>query len=664
MTPAGHRNNNSNLKEQNLPTMKKSYQLYLAILLWGLALSCTFAQVPDDINGRLYRLAKVWGVAKYFHPESCITDPNTIIEEAIDSVLASSTNQSFNSAVMQMLQKLGDVPTSVEPLVINSQLNKNAHFEWKEDPFFSAEVHDFLDDILDNFRPHPSCLVINNTHTDPDYAGYLSFAYDNLNAIPNFSYSKESHRLLALFYYWNVIQYYNANNALMDQPWDTTLYKFIPAMREAKNDTAFHLQFLRMVRHIDDSHGFTFSPLIRSLIGSHFPLVGLNYIEDQTVVTKIDENITALSLGDIITKINGSEIQFIRDSLRQYFAASNESTLQRDVHEVLLSIGRQDSVEIEYEDAHGTTRTTTLVKDADRNGFYQWLFTDTSTMWKITDCGYGYINMGKLTQPLTAIVIDNLAKTPAIIFDIRNYPNGTLWYLIPKLFSNPRTWALLPDPDLTYPGWYNWYDNRLDAGIFFNPKPYEGKVIILANEQTQSQAEYTVMGLQTHENALTIGSQTAGADGNISNIVLPGGLYTYWSSLGVFYPDTTDTQRVGIKIDSVVKPTIEDIRQGRDRVLMAALDCLTSTEDELSQEETIHVYPNPATDILKIVFDDTNQHSLHIKILNSIGQLVFSRDGNSKNQFEINVSDWANGVYFIDVRVDNVEKATLKFVKQ
>jgi hypothetical protein len=43
------------------------------------------------------------------------------------------------------------------------------------------------------------------------------------------------------------------------------------------------------------------------------------------------------------------------------------------------------------------------------------------------------------------------------------------------------------------------------------------------------------------------------------------------SGIGIFYPDKTPTQRVGIVPDVEVKPTIAGIRAGRDEVLEQAL---------------------------------------------------------------------------------------------
>jgi C-terminal processing protease CtpA/Prc len=71
--------------------------------------------------------------------------------------------------------------------------------------------------------------------------------------------------------------------------------------------------------------------------------------------------------------------------------------------------------------------------------------------------------------------------------------------------------------------------------------------------------------------AVVIGSTTAGADGNVSQIPLPGGYRTMISGLGVFYPDMRPTQRVGIVPDIVVSPTIEGVKAGKDELVDAAI---------------------------------------------------------------------------------------------
>ena len=79
------------------------------------------------------------------------------------------------------------------------------------------------------------------------------------------------------------------------------------------------------------------------------------------------------------------------------------------------------------------------------------------------------------------------------------------------------------------------------------------------------------MALRTAPDAIVVGSQTSGADGNVSQIDLPGGIRTFYSGLGVFYPDGTPTQRIGIVPDIVVTPTISGIQNAVDEVLQRAV---------------------------------------------------------------------------------------------
>jgi C-terminal processing protease CtpA/Prc len=86
------------------------------------------------------------------------------------------------------------------------------------------------------------------------------------------------------------------------------------------------------------------------------------------------------------------------------------------------------------------------------------------------------------------------------------------------------------------------------------------------------------MAFRAGDNVTVIGSTTAGADGNTSKIHLPGGLLTMISGIGVYYPDGTETQRIGIVPDVEVKPTIKGIKEGRDELLEKAIKIINNNE--------------------------------------------------------------------------------------
>jgi C-terminal processing protease CtpA/Prc len=79
-------------------------------------------------------------------------------------------------------------------------------------------------------------------------------------------------------------------------------------------------------------------------------------------------------------------------------------------------------------------------------------------------------------------------------------------------------------------------------------------------------------------NTIVVGSTTAGADGDVSTIPLPGQLTTLISGIGVFYPDHRPTQRIGIVPGVTVTPTIQGITAGRDELLEAAIHLIEDSK--------------------------------------------------------------------------------------
>jgi C-terminal processing protease CtpA/Prc len=181
----------------------------------------------------------------------------------------------------------------------------------------------------------------------------------------------------------------------------------------------------------------------------------------------------------------------------------------------------------------------------------------------------GYVNMGILEVNDIPSMIEKLKLSKAIIFDIRNYPRGTAEEISNFLNSKERKDILLTIPDSTYIGRFKWKGPR-PCG-FENKNNYKGKVIVLMNEESQSQSEEMAMSFRTADDATIIGSQTAGADGNVSNFEVIKGVFTRFTGCGVYYPDGSETQRIGIIPDIEVKPTILGIQQGKDEILDRAI---------------------------------------------------------------------------------------------
>lgn len=627
-------------------------------------------QIPDDINGRLYRLCKIWGYFKYYNQNKCSLKWDTLLYTTINQVLLSANNAEFNNILMAMFNKVGNNSYVAVPAPL-PDLNLNFDNSWITDTVLNQTVRDYLDTFTTNIHPDTStCFIKHNDGTDTSYWSNIDFRNDLVTM--QLSSTNEAHRLTAMFYYWNVINYFSPYKNIMDQSWDSTLYQFIPLIRQAATTNDFHKTFLKIVTKINDTHGFTYSGVLTNNFwgGSNLPRIYFTRIDTNCVVAKV-ENIPGVRAGDVLTSVKGIGIHAIEDSLSDFIPASTPAALYREIYESMMYGPFNSSFSCTFLDSADNPYSVSLTRTMIYSDWYSWKFNSgTTDPYYITDCGYGYVNM-RLLQPSDVNNMYNALKnTSAIIFDLRNYPNGTLWDLGPLFFPAPFVSAIFHDPALPcapyapyeyyMPGWYNIHDDGLNLGSWTNAEPYSGDVYILVNQETQSQAEYTCQYLSYHPNSKVIGTQTAGADGSVSYITIPGGILSYFTSLGWYYADGYQQQRNGVKIDSVVTPTREGLRHGTDEILRAAFGCPFGINDHEISGKKISVYPNPATEVLNIEIEgDNNRYCL--EILNSMGQVIFK--GEMTKQTVVQTADYASGVYIIKLK-DDASFMLKKFIKE
>ena len=104
---------------------------------------------------------------------------------------------------------------------------------------------------------------------------------------------------------------------------------------------------------------------------------------------------------------------------------------------------------------------------------------------------------------------------------------------------------------------------------------YSGKVFIIVNPETRSASEWYTMSLQKiFPQSITIGQQTAGADGDVVKVNLPGNYLLEFTGNGIFYPDNSQTQQTGVRIDEVIKYKDQDFLNKKDLEFERVLNAL------------------------------------------------------------------------------------------
>jgi C-terminal processing protease CtpA/Prc len=97
---------------------------------------------------------------------------------------------------------------------------------------------------------------------------------------------------------------------------------------------------------------------------------------------------------------------------------------------------------------------------------------------------------------------------------------------------------------------------------------------MLIDERSISQAEHTGLFFEAANGTKFIGSPTMGANGDVTNLSIPGGTYVSFTGQGVWHADGRQLQRLGLQPAVEVRPTLAGIRAGRDEVLEKAVEYL------------------------------------------------------------------------------------------
>lgn len=629
-----------------------------------------FCQNPT-YQQKLFYTCKVWGFVKYYHSEvsTCQVNWDSVLIATLPLVKNAVTGADFNNIIDTMLLAAGPMEIAITPPLapLPPELCRNLNFGWIHDTILRNDVQIILDTLKNNFRPHNICWVEDNDYTTP-YIGWLVIHQDSLiygsDTYSNFP--DEWHRLHMLFVYWNIITYFNPYNYVLDNPVDSTLNNYVLSFANVGTSDSLFLCINKICTELNDVHAEGLTTCSNIPVGGASPLLIVRHVEGKYIASK--SSLPNIALGDQITAVDGVTTAQWEDSLSPLVSAGDSAVFRRIMCSVLLNGAINSQIVIESIDSMGNAHVTNTTRS-----FYTYIswfsshyFNDTlyNKKWRLWDCNVGYVNMGKLLSTDVNPMYLNLQNTTAIIFDLRNYPNGTGWDIANLMYPQQLQFANNATPDVTYPGTFYW--GPAYGGINNNPNSYSGQVIVLVNEFTQSQAEYTCMILEAMPNAVIVGSQTAGADGNVTYFNMSSDIQVGYTSLGIFYPNGDSTQRIGIVPDSVVYRTQEGIRDHRDELLEKALQIAgcPSTVPEIPTNASLNISPNPTLTNLHIISLLPSEFS-EIKVLDITGQTVISKIVPSQDGFSttIDLTLLPAGIYLIQVSTKN-KIQTQKFIKQ
>jgi C-terminal processing protease CtpA/Prc len=528
---------------------------------------------PSKIED-LFILGKIWGFLKYYHPAIAKGEYNWDNElfRILPELIKCTGEKERNELLTKWIQKLGKVETGSIYEPDDASVKLKPDLGWLSDDLkLGKDLTKQLQVIRDAQRDDKNYFIAL-------FPGVGNPKFKNERAYAgNLTGADAGYRLLALFRYWNMIQYFYPDKQLIEENWNDVLREFIPKMVNSTSELDYDLSVLALIARIHDTHANIYgnNPLLEKYKGLNIAPVIAKFIEDKAVVTEwLDKDLgekSGLRTGDIIIGINKKQVKDIIIEKLPLTPASNYPTQLRDIARDLFRTN-DSTLDITYERNKSLSQTKIRCYPANRFNLYAHYFKK-DTCFKMLTPAVAYIYPGTIRNDYLPRIMDEVQKSDGLIIDMRCYPSEFIvfslsHYLIPE----PLNFVKFSNGNLVNPGYFT-YTEPVKVGTG-NTDYYRGKVVIIVNELTVSQAEYTTMAFRIAPGAKVIGSTTAGADGNVSEIILPGGIRTMISGIGVYYPDGRETQRVGIIPDVEVRPTINGIREGRDEVLEKAIEII------------------------------------------------------------------------------------------
>jgi hypothetical protein len=548
----------------------------------------------------LVLLAKVWGFLKYHHP--VITTGARAWDEELRKILprilAARNHSDAVSELSAWIESLGSIKKCDSCASLEADTYLNPDIQWISD---RRVLGDKL--ALQLLNIHRNRLPTTQFYIalDPN-VGNPIFAHEE--SYPGDIATDSSLKLLAVFRFWNIVEYWHPYRDLVVGNRDQLLREAIRRMLPTKTTTDVRLQLIWLISRVRDGHAaLSDSVTLLPPKGDCWLPFKLRFIgSEPTIFSVEDENVdTGVRIGDVLVAIDGQSANQLVDARRELYSGSNDAALHRDIA-TLMPRGACSSARLTLRSA-GSSRTVTV----DRSPSPQRLTSGPphhdlpGPAFRLLGKDVSYLKLSSATDTDVAGFANSAPSVKGVIVDLRGYPAKFFLYVLgSQMIDAPVTFARFTHPDLSNPGSFVWTpsvelkpSHVIDGETSSSPQLCNcpRKLEILVDETTQSQAEFTAMGLRRIRNASVVGATTAGADGNISFIPLPGGLQASISGIGVYYPDRQKTQQTGIVPDIAVTPTAEGVREGRDEILDAALAEILGREIPRAQLQKLYGEP-------------------------------------------------------------------------
>ena len=365
---------------------------------------------------------------------------------------------------------------------------------------------------------------------------------------------------------WNVFQHFYPYFDVAKTNWDLNLREALTEAYQDKNASDFSRTLKGLTAKAKDGHVWV---SFRDP-DTYMPPVAWKWVEGQLVITSGLGNTAGVENGSIVTKIDGEDPQAYFANVQRYISAATKGFLDHRAQTESL-MGEKDSrLVLTVKDLNNEIKDMEFRRILQRQAYTAMLPKQDT----IKDLGSGitYISISNASMKAIDQVLPVLQKSKAIICDLRGYPKDNTALITYLMTSKDTSSRWMQIPQIIYPDQENISGYQYERWPLKPGKVHlDAKIYFLIDGRAISYAESYMSFIEHYKLATIIGQPTAGTNGNVNRISLPGGFTVNFTGMKVIKHDGSALHGVGILPDIYVEQTVRGIRENRDEILERAI---------------------------------------------------------------------------------------------
>lgn len=379
-----------------------------------------------------------------------------------------------------------------------------------------------------------------------------------------------SFRLASVVMAWNVLEHFYPYWDVLDIDWDHELRDHLGQAALGEGADALGDVLERLVAAADDGHG----NLMRNQAIKGFIPARVAWIGDQAVAT-VTAKATELQPGDTILSIDGSSVEERYRTAAEHISASTEGWRRSKAEMRILGLGGAPgaaaTVRVRTADGNIVERSVTRT---DPRSWFQ-LQEERPGLAQEIAPGIYYVDLNGLGWGELAPHMATLASAEGVVFDLRGYPSDAGSRILRHLTKETIHSAYWRVPTWVRPGLE--HADFAESRWTLAPKQPHlgGRIVFVTGGGAISYAESVMAIVEAYELGEIVGARTAGTNGNINRVAIPGGFHLIWTGMRVVQHDgETVHQGVGVTPTIPTSRTIEGIAAGRDELIDRAIEVI------------------------------------------------------------------------------------------